>query len=38
MNKIEIADKLNDLVFSGDAFTIDELMDIVGDGDPFEYL
>lgn len=38
MGKDEIAGELNALIYSGDPFTMDDLMDLVGDGDPFEYL
>jgi hypothetical protein len=37
-NKQEIATQLNDLIYSGSDFTVDDIMDLVGDGDPFEYL
>lgn len=38
-NKQEIVGQLNNLIYSGDSdFTIDDIMEIVGDGDPFEYL
>ena len=38
MSKDEIAGQLNTLIYSGDEFSMDDLMDLVGDGDPFEYL
>jgi hypothetical protein len=38
-NKQEIAGQLNSLIYSGDGnFTVDDIMEIVGDGDPFEYI
>lgn len=37
-NKQEIAGQLNDLIYSGGEFTVDDILDLVGDGDPFEYL
>jgi hypothetical protein len=37
-NKQEIAGQLNDLIYSGSDFTVDDILDLVGDGDPFEYL
>lgn len=37
-NKQEIATQLNDLIYSGGEFTVDDILDLVGDGDPFEYL
>jgi hypothetical protein len=38
MSKDEVVAQLNELIFSGDTYTIDDLMDVIGDGDPFEYL
>lgn len=37
-NKQEIATQLNDLIYSGGEFTVDDILDLVRDGDPFEYL
>ena len=37
-NKQEIAGQLNSLIYSGDDFTVDDIMDLAGDGDPFEYI
>lgn len=37
-NKQKIATQLNDLIYSGGEFTVDDILDLVGDGDPFEYL
>ncbi len=37
-NKQEIAGQLNELIYSGGDFTVDDIMDLVGDGDLFEYL
>lgn len=34
----EIVEQLNDLIFSGDDFTLDDLQEIVGDGDLAAYL
>lgn len=34
----EIIEQLNDLIFSGDDFTLDDLQEIVGDGDIAAYL
>ena len=34
----DISDQLNDLIFSGDGFTLDDLQEIVGDGDLSAYL
>jgi hypothetical protein len=34
----DIAEQLNDLIFSGDDFTLDDLQNIVGDGDLAAYL
>lgn len=34
----EIIEQLNDLIFSGDDFTLDDLQEIVGDGDLAAYL
>ncbi len=37
MNKDDIAEQLNDLIFSGD-YDLDDLQDIIGDGDLAEYI
>ena len=37
-SKEEIVAQLNDLIYSGSDFTVDDILDLVGDGDPFEYL
>ncbi len=37
MNKDNIATELNDLIFSGD-YDLDDLQDIIGDGDLAEYI
>jgi hypothetical protein len=37
MNKDDIAKQLNDLIFSGD-YDLDDLQDIIGDGDLAEYI
>jgi hypothetical protein len=37
MNKDDIAAQLNDLIFSGD-FDLDDLQNIIGDGDLAEYI
>ena len=37
-NKQGIATQLNDLIYSGGELTVDDILDLVGDGDPFEYL
>ena len=37
MNKDDIAAELNDLIFSGD-FDLDDLQNIIGDGDLAEYI
>jgi hypothetical protein len=34
----DIAEQLNNLIFSGDDFTLDDLQEIVGDGDLSAYL
>lgn len=34
----DITEQLNNLIFSGDEFTLDDLQDIVGDGDLAAYL
>jgi hypothetical protein len=34
----DITEQLNDLIFSGDDFTLDDLQEIVGDGDLAAYL
>jgi hypothetical protein len=37
MDKDDIVEQLNELIYSGD-FDLDDLQDIVGDGDLAEYL
>jgi len=38
-SKEEIVAQLNDLIYGGDgSFTIDDIEEIIGDGDIFEYL
>lgn len=37
MNKDDIAEQLNDLIFSGD-YDLDDLQNIIGDGDLAEYI
>jgi hypothetical protein len=38
-SKEQIATQLGDLIYGGDgSFTVDDIMNLVGDGDPFEYL
>jgi hypothetical protein len=37
-DKERISGELNSLIYSGKDYSIDDLMDIVGDGDPLEYL
>lgn len=37
-DKERISGELNSLIYSGEDYSIDDLMDIVGDGDIFQYL
>jgi hypothetical protein len=37
-DKERIAEEVNSLIYSGEDYSIDDLIDIVGDGDPLEYI
>lgn len=36
--KEEICEQLNDLIYSGEEYTLSDIEDIIGDGDLMEYL
>jgi hypothetical protein len=36
--KEEIVTQLNDLIYGDDPYDLSDIEDIIGDGDPFEYL